>query len=294
MKQYLFIASVLKDTNKVISNTESEWSKVVEGSYIKFPEDNFFYTVAKNEKIFIIKDFEVVDPKRVKIVGEAGISITKGDVLNISYKEYELSMLLGIKNPGVRYKIGDILYCNSGEPALDVVSNTYQKSSFRVSDVGDGGIIKTVSLHSRGKYWAAADGNQSMLGGSGENASFEVMFNECISRKLVQRNVLFVNAWENNTIITLDKALPPIKLGTISAEKWEVTLTAPYVGETRIAKPYEIVGDFTHNYKWPIPAKNSFSTEVILKETLVKIDQKLSELEKRLDELSSRDKTAGP
>ena len=73
-----------------------------------------------------------------------------------------------------------------------------------------------------------------------------------------------------------------IKEGKLSIEKWEMILVSNYQGENKIAQPFQVIRDFTPNYRIPLITKNSFNQELIINHALTILDKKIAELENKL------------
>jgi hypothetical protein len=253
------------------------------GSIIRFAPDSNFYSIIKNDKIFVAREFETLDPRRIRVKGNSGIKINKGDYCKISYKQYELSTLSSIVNGGSGYQLGDIIRVNEGYASHNLESNTYNKTEFEITEISETGEILQVSLKSRGIYNIIPPFNCSFSSKYGSGAIFELSYNLIDEIKVIERQIHLVNSSESETIIIFDYSLPEgIKKGNLSIEKWEATLKETYIEETKVTEPYELFNDFTPYLGLPIPSKNSFSMELVIKEGFFKLDRKIQELETKL------------
>ena len=54
-KNFLYNASILKDSNKLISLSFDNWKNIKIGSYVKIGDDDEFYTVQKPIQFIILK-----------------------------------------------------------------------------------------------------------------------------------------------------------------------------------------------------------------------------------------------
>lgn len=290
MKYLNYTASVIQNTNKIISNTNCDWTKITEGTFIKFSEDNSLYIVQKNEKTFFLRDFKVLDLRRISIDGNTGIKISKGDLLNIIYVEYELSLLMSIKERGKNYKIGELIKCAGGTPSLDVANNTIRPASFLVKEVDSEGGVLSVSLDNRGHYINPPQQKCEMQSAqNGIGAVFELCFSENDSKKVIQRNVQIINPNDSNSILLVDYQLPEgLKNGSLSIEKWEITLSQNYLGHSKTNASYEVFKDLTPNYKMLIPAKGSAAMDEVIKSNLFILDSKIKELEDKIKLLENK------
>lgn len=286
MKNLLYTASINSGANRIVSNTNSDWSKILEGSLIRFKDDPIFYITAKVDKVFLFEKFEVLDLRRIRINSNTGFSIAREDELNLTWDEYELSTVSGITESGKGYKKGDIIYCKDGLATENTSDLTYNRASFRVSDIDNNGSIKQIALENRGRYFIKPPASCPIDGGSGHGAIFDLVFFNTESKGSAAKSVQVINSFEKETIILLDSALPRgLKSGNITLTKWEVILASNYLGETKINCPYELYNDFTPHCKMPIPTKNSLGLDILIKNTQLILDNKIAKIDKEIESL---------
>lgn len=280
------IGSIKQHSNKLISTTYSDWSAVREGSFIKFDDDIHFYTVSHLEKKTYLKDFVVVDSSVIQVNENCGANINPEDSLYISYKEYEISTINKIIGAGTNYKVGDRLNLAGGKASINTRDNTLNTGEITVNKIGNSGEILEVSISNHGKYIDTPPLITSLQGGNGQNATIEFSYRLSDHRTFIERDVESVEFKSAETIIHLVYGLPNgIKEGKLSIEKWEITLTSNYTGITKINHPFQVIRDFTPNYKMPLIAQNVVNQELIYNHTIAILDRKIAELEKRIKEL---------
>lgn len=286
MKHYFYTASVKQGSNKILSNSNSDWSKVTPGSLIKFPEDDVFYTVVKNDKVFITKKFDALDTRRLRIKENCETLINRGDSLTISYSEYELSTILSIAIPGKNYKVDDEISVIGGSPIVDINSNIGYSTKLVVKDVDQRGGITAISLKDRGRYGIRPEMVCKVSGGNGDGAIFNLTFNIIKDLSVLNREVQLINNNNDHSIIIVDYHIPTgVTGGSLTIEKWELTIRDVYISDSKENQPYEVYNHFTPNYHLPIPVKGSLSTETIIKEAFFTLDLKIKELETQILEL---------
>lgn len=286
MKVIGTIGSIKQNSNKLISTTYSDWSAVREGSFIKFEDDVHFYIVSHVEKKTYLKDFIVNDPSVIQVNENCGANINPEDSLYISYKEYEISTVNKIINAGINYKVGDRLNLAGGKASTNIRDNTLNTGIITVNRIGENGEILEISIADHGKYIESPPSITSLQGGGGQNATIEISYRLSDHRTFIERDVESVEFKSAETIIHLVYGLPNgIKEGKLSIEKWEITLTSNYTGITRINQPFQVLRDFTPNYKMPLIAQNAVNQELIYNHTIAILDRKIAELEKRIKEL---------
>jgi hypothetical protein len=287
LKDLLYTASINSGDDRIVSNTNSDWSKILEGSLIRFQDDPLFYNVLRVNKVFIFEKFEVLDLRRIKVNSNTKFSIAKNDELNLTWDEYELSTVAGINQSGKGYKANDIIYCQDGVAAENTSDLSHYRASFRISEVSEDGTIKQISLESRGRYFVKPEKSScQMTGGNGNGAIFDLVFFNTEDRFAETRTVQVINPFEKETIILLDSSLPRgLKCGNITLTKWEVLLSSKYGGETKINSPYELYHDFTPHCKMPMPVRNSIGLDILIKNTQLILDAKIAKLEQDVDSL---------
>lgn len=277
------IASIKKDSNRLISTTFADWSAIREGTFIKFDDDQNFYIASHVEKRTFLKDFIVIEPHIIQINEDCGTNINEDDNLVISFKEYELITVYKIISAGKHYRVGDKLTLNGGAASLNITDNTLHSSAVLVTRVGDQGEILEIQIENRGKYLVPPNSITELKGGFGVGASVEAGYKLTDHRSFIEKDVEKIDFKHSETILRLFYSLPPgIKEGKLSIEKWEIVLTNNYVGATKIKQPFQIIRDFTPNLRIPLLAPNSPNQELIFNNALTILDRKIAELEKKI------------
>jgi hypothetical protein len=286
MKNLHSTISVIKDTNRVVAQSDVDFSVIRPNSYFKVENDTNFYIVAKSNKFFFIEDFKVISRGQIQINKNIGIDLLRGDTLKLSYKEYTGDTLIEIKNGGGNYKVGDELSPGGGSLSVDVVTGFGVPTTFKVEEVNERGTITKVSLKEAGKYIVSPHTICEMNGGNGAGAVFEMIFALLSNRALIERTISTIAFEKGVSNVFFDYNLPAnITEGKLSVEKYELTLTSPYLGDTKISSSYSVARDFTANLKLPFLVKNSFSTDTIINQAFNILDNKITELEARIKKL---------
>ena len=278
-----FTVSVSKDSNKIISSSEDSFAGIKPGSYIKIGNVDLLYSVLNSRKFSYIKEFELLDSKTIQINCDTKISLQREDVIKIIYDEYKLGTILNIINPGQYYKLDDILTVKNGELSIDISSGIGYPTKLKVEEVGEfGGVMKLIS-DSDGKYIVPPQGKIEVFGDSGENLLLELDYKLIENRNIQERVIKNVEFKDNKTIIILDYSLPiGIKKGTLSTEKWEITLMTEYQGNSSLNVPYKVFNDFSPNYSFPLTVKNNPDMHTIFNKAILDIDKKIKELEDKI------------
>lgn len=288
MKPLGFTISVLKDTNRVVASSEVDLTKVKAGSYFRIGGEPIFYTIARADKFFYIKDFTVIDPHTVKISSEVGINLLPGDNLKITFKEHEMAVFIDIKNGGERYKVDDVITVVGGTPSVNRENGLIETTSFVVLEVDEKGAIRNLGPRTKGVYIEPPFSIVEVTGGNGVGAVIELGY-AVIEQRATVENVVNKVPDVNQGLVILDFPLPTnLKSGKISVEKWQLTLTSPYLGESKINATYDISTNFTPSLRLPLMVKNSFQKEILYNEAMNILEQKIIALEARIKELESR------
>lgn len=287
MKKFGYTASILKDTNHVISTSQSDWSTVKENDYFRIGEDVKFYNIDRSDKIFYIKDFKTTNERTIITEDEVSINLSKNDLLTITYKEYKLLTVLEIKNIGRAYKIGDILTINGGILSRKIEDDSTQSTKIKIKKVNEEGGIVDIAIEQFGLYTQPPPKLASTRDGCGADAIFELEYIVSDNRKLIERQILSINRFIVPNLISLNFPLPEgINEGKISVIKWEIFLKDNYKNEeNQLEKFYDIASNFTSNIKLPLLMLNSMQTELIFNNAMEKIDLELAELKKEIKQL---------
>lgn len=281
-----FSISVTKNSNRIVASSEVDWSSLREGSFIKIVGDKVFYTIGKIEKIYLIKDFTVTGPSSFDINSSVGNNLSAGDNLTLSYKEYEVDTVWSILNGGSGYKLGETLYIKGGKPALDSVTGINKDATFKVKNVSAIGEIIEISPLSKGEYVEAPDKHAEIIGDIGTGAKFEIEYKLIDHRKTIDRVIDHIEIKTDSAHVYLNYSLPRgVTQGKLSIEKWEAYLNSNYLGDSKVGANFEIIKDFSPKYNLPLIAENSFSHELVHNHAIVMLENKISELEEKLNTL---------
>ena len=87
MKENNTKVSLFTNSNRVISDTFTNWESVREGSLVRFGGAKVFYTVNSVKKLFYIKPFKREEDYSISIV-DGSKTLLIEDQINISFKEY--------------------------------------------------------------------------------------------------------------------------------------------------------------------------------------------------------------
>lgn len=286
MKDFGFTASCLKNTNRVVSSTESNWGPVRKGSFIVLGEDQEFYSVGDVKEIRIIKDFATTNPQTLSISGNNCPVFLKNDTIEVSFKEYEVDDILGIFSAGEGYAQGDILTLSGGVPYFDVGNNVTEPATFSVVLVDERGSITKIDYLNRGSYLEAPHQTSALKGGTGKNAGLNLTYKVSDRRRAIDRTVEEVTYHPEQTLIRLNYPLDKdIKRGKINLSKWEILLAANYVGESKLDCTYKVLRDFTPHLGIPLISRNSPSFDQLYNKGAQILDGKIKSIEERLAKL---------
>lgn len=285
-KLVITMISILKDTNRVVASSDIDLGNVRPGSLFRVIGDSVFYTVAKTNRFFLIKDFEFISSRRIKVTGDVNISLSVGDTLSISYKEWELYTIMEILNPGKGYKVGDEISASGGDLSVDAYSGTSEACLMTVDGIDDNGGITNIGLHRVGRYVSAPNKKNNIIGGSGDGAVFDLDFRLLEDRKIVERTIVGLDTQAILSDIFLDYPIPNgIKDGKVSVKKWEILLSSNYVEDSKVNVNYDISNDFTPVFNLPLLVPGSFSMELIYNQTIRALESEILKNRTEIEQL---------
>jgi hypothetical protein len=279
-----FTISVQENTNKIISSSEEKFAGIRPGSLIKIDNDNILYTILNQESYFYIKPFTLSGPKTLIIDDDIGINLQIGDSIQISFKEYELILINDIINEGQAYEKDTTLNICGGELIMDISNGVSDPSLLKIVEIDEDGKIKKVGIKNKGRYLDPPSNPVKTSCDNGLNAEFNLKYNECDNRTILERNIININYQSNKSFITLDYSLPlNLKQGKLSCQKSFLIIDRNYLDKTKRNVPYNIYKDFTPNISIPTMSNNTLSFSTIFNKSAHIIDSKFKELEDRIN-----------
>lgn len=286
MKDFGYTASCLKNTNRVISSTETNWAAVRNGSFLLFNSDSEFYSVGSSKEIKIIKDFSTLSPQVLSISGYCCPLFLNNDNVEVSFKEFEVDDILGIFSSGIGYTQGDILTLNGGTPYFDISSNATEPATFKVILVDERGSITHIEAENRGCYIEPPHQTSTLKGGTGKNAGLNLSYKVSDTRRIIDRVIEEVTYHPEQTLLKLNYPLDStIKKGKIVLNKWELLLTSNYIGENKLNSSYKILRDYTPHLGLPLISQNSPSFEKLYNKSSQILDLRIKNIEDKLSKL---------
>lgn len=286
-------ASVLKDTNRIVCESEFDPLCLRPGARIKFDADSEVYNVARCESFFYITPFEVENSEFLWVKADSSIDLVEGDNIEISYKEYEVESDFKVLNSGRGYSVNDILTIKDGTPCVDLQSQISQYSELKVLAVDESGGVTSIELLSGGKYTKVPDGQVSFgyrpPGGKGSDLEFILTYKLINNRSIIDREIHEIRKEGERYKLLLNNPLPHyIVEGKLSVRKSQIFLSSPYGSESKINSTYSLMTNFTENYRLLFLAENSLSTASIYNEMIIFLDKKLKATEERLSKLENK------
>lgn len=283
MKYLTLYGSIEKNTNKIISPADADWSGMREGTLLRFVKDKKFFTVKKTEEIMPVLEF-IVESQHSILVKDTGITLGDKDYITLSFKEYQFDKLVGITNAGSGYKVNDKLTVEGGVISYDVVTNSNQRTVFLVTEVTTAGNITSVSVENKGKYFESPERITPVSGGNGIGAVFNINYNLAPQRLMMEREIERMEKISESNKIIFNSPIPPnVTEGKLSVNKWLVHLDEIYLGETNVNQNFEIVRDYTPNYNFPLILVGNPNPEIIFNQAIKLMDFKLKELESKIE-----------
>ncbi len=282
MKSFGPSCSIKYGTNKLVSSTQCHWGKVANGSHFKFNKDQSYTEILSAKEIFYIKDFETKNNNVLYIKENLFPMITANDMIEVTYKEYELSEIDIIVSAGRGYGIGDIVYFQGGELSRDLHTGI----SIKVTNVNDNGGILEIEILEKGKYLVPPESLcETSTNGFGERAQFSFRSQELGQRGWIDRAIVDIKYNNSQTLLTLAQAIPDgIKNGKLNVKKWEIILKDLYYSRSSdvIAEPYEIINDIIPYTNIPKLSFGHGSPHTVINQGFSKVSQHLLDHNTRL------------
>ena len=284
-KNYGYTASILENTNKVVASSKAEWDSVQKGNLISIGEDEDFLKIASKEKFFFIKDALVNTRDELLIEENTNIRLTVDDDITITHKEYELSTFK-IKSAGNGYEVGDILKAEGGTCKYNSSDEIDIPTEFKVEKVNNKGGVTSLSIFNKGVYTSSPSKTSNLLNGIGAGAQVTLEYSLLEERTIEDRSITHIYFEGDTTKIKLNHPLPPrVKEVKVSVNKHMLLLDVNYPHESKFNVPYQIIKDFSGHLNIPFMYKDSRIKYQVYNEAIYKLDQKIKQLEKRIDEL---------
>ena len=286
--------SVKEGENEVVCQSRFHApSHVRNGSYIRFYGDGAMYQIGKVEPFFCILNFRKELSSRVFIEDENAITIVAGDMMEISYKEYELSNSVKIMDGGIGYSVGDILEVDEGVPMEDQISQDKSYAKIQVMGVDEDGAITSVAVADHGKYFESPPEQVSLgwmaKGCSGKEAELALFYKTIDHRSAIKREVASLEIVKGGYMVVFTNSLPKeVYKGKLSCKKYKLILSSNYVSLTKWSEEYQLIVDFTPNYGLPLMLDNSLSIPLVYNKCMTIMDNKIRNLEKEIEELKSK------
>jgi len=286
-KNYGHTVSVLQNSNSVTASSKADLASLKEDSYIVIGSDQEFYRIAEKQKFLYVKDVQSQGTENIVINENIGTSLSVNDEIKFTYKEYKVKEV-SILDGGSGYKEGDQIKPSTGVCKYNSLDEIDIPALFVVKSVSASGSINSVEIHTEGTYSLAPDEEDDASSGSGSGAKLSIVCSLLDNRSVEERTISDIVLNENETVIRLNHALPPRVIeGTLSVEKWNLILNRNYVGDSKFNVAYEVLKDFTPHYKLPILRGDLSSNYLLYNESLSILDNKIKELEDKIDSLGS-------
>jgi len=269
-------------------------SYIRDGSYIRFYGDGEMYQIGKIEPFFCIFDFKKVISDRVFVNDKDAMGIVVGDMVEISYKEYELSASIKIMDGGKGYSIGDTFEVDEGIPVEGVMNERKEYAIIKVKGIDKDGSITKISVDDHGKYLESPPEQVSLgwlpKGGTGEGAELSLIYKTIEHRSALKREVSSLEIAKNGGYrLVFTQELPNnIDKGKLSCKKYKLLLSSNYVSLTKWSATFQLIVDFTPNCGVPLMLDNSLSIPLIYNKGMLLLDKKIKDLEKEIEDLKKK------
>lgn len=282
-----FPAGIEKGTNRFVSSSKSSWRHINTSNFFRIKNDHNFYEIVKVSEFCYNQEFETVDLNTIRIRSDVGANLLLGDELKLMYSIFSFVTVFSISNPGVGYRVNDLIKLNIKNEIYDTYSGEEEYTSLKVTEVDERGQIIKFSIAKKGSYYNSPPEDCDVVGGHGEKARFKCFFKETISSQILDREIVYIDR-NIPTVIQLNCEIPPgITKGNLSVDKWELFITANHEKSIYDVQ-YEVIKDFTPYYRMPLLLPNSFSREMIYNRSISIMDSEMRKLENRISELEKR------
>lgn len=274
-----YSVSIKKNTNKIISSSEDKFSGISNGTLIRIDNDPYLYTVQSKGSYIYIKNFNVHDSQTLIIDDNTDINLQNGDLLKITFKEYEAKFLIDILKAGSSYVLGDKARIVGGSPLINISDGSIDQTILEVSETSEIGGVKSLNIVNNGKYTSIPANPIETISNRGNGLQVELKYIENPNRSFIERTISQLYFSDGKTFITLDYSLPPnINNGKLSVDKNYLLLTSEYLGETKRNSEYSIFRDFTPNLRMPLLLRNSQSFDIVLNKALMILDKEIQDI----------------
>lgn len=213
-----FTVSIEKGSNKVISSSEDKFYGISEGNLIKIGDHNELYSITGKDNDFIIKEFNVLNPKTLIVNGAVSNKLQIGDTLKITYKEYELSSIVDIISDGNNYKIGEDLSIEGGVLSVDITNGNSFPAKLTVTESNINLGIVSLSIKDKGRYISPPPEEAVLVSSlAGNSAKIACKFEVKENRSVIERTIInIVASNDGNTYLTINYSIPT------SVKKWKI------------------------------------------------------------------------
>jgi|TARA_Y100000310_G_C20537182_1_gene741417 translation initiation factor IF-1 len=285
--------SIEKGSNQIVCESNFQPHSITVGSDIKFNGDPESYQISKIDDLYFVVDFEMIKPDGLIIKESESKNIVLGDMVDISFKEYQINRNIEIIFPGKGYEVGDKFSIDEGTAQKDSTTEESFFAELEVSSVNGQGGVKELKINKNGNYTKVPEGELLLAwipkGGSGEDLEINIYFSPDSKRSVFRKEVISLSGLDAGTFyLELDSPIPEeIKIGKISSKKKVITISIPYLSETKHSQIFGIVQDFTGNCRLPLMLENSLNAAFIFNKAMKLADQEITLLKDRISKLES-------
>lgn len=288
-KSYGTVASIANGTNRIVSSTSCHWLKIEPGALFKFDKDESFSEVANVNNYKYVKNFIVKNRNTIIVESNVFPDLFTGDTIEITYKEYSLDNIKLITSPGHNYKIGEIVYLDGGI----LVPDNHSVASIKVTGLNDSGGITEYDIISPGRYLKSPEESECNTSSSeeGHGAKLAIEFKELEKRGWTDRTISSIKYLPNQSIISLTNLLPEgVKIGKLSAEKWEITTINDYYfrGKDVCAESYDLSTHMLPNYGLHKLVRGESDPTIVINRNFIKLSEQIKRLEEEISKLKNK------
>jgi len=281
-KKFGHTASAVKGSNKITACSKVDLSFVENGSFIMLNGDEVFYKVATKNKFIYEQEAEVSD-ESLTIASNAGTMLNIDDDISLAYKDYEVSEVQ-VENGGKGYQEGDVINPQGGACKYNSIDEIDIPAQLEVEEVDSDGAILSLKIVNSGIYSVPPEDDCNAMSGAGSGASLKVATRLLNTSSIETRSISSIELSDDKTVIGLNHPLSPrMQSVSLKVEKWQLTISTEYTGESKFNVGYDIIKDFTPNYNLPLIKSDITASHMVYNEAMAIIDQRIKDIENKLN-----------
>tara|TARA_R100000008_G_scaffold75564_1_gene54883 strand:- start:12 stop:884 length:873 start_codon:yes stop_codon:yes gene_type:complete len=288
MKAEVFEGAILKGSNDLYIVSENLEITAPHNSFLKIGSSDILFKVEGSKKTTIKRHFELKDKETINIKGIYEGKILPGDIIKIYFDEYVTTNVNLLKSAD-GHKEGDVLYCQGGLTSSSSLDLTGKLCQLIVEQVNKEGQISKLRVFNPGLYIKTPETPVIAINEANKPVEVELEFDLSDNASSIERNVSSISSSLSSSEISLSYPLPEgVSEGEVIIEKQIIHLDREYTYESTSNELCSITQDFSPNHKLPLMAPNNPSFHAVYNKAIEMLEEKLSEMERKIHELERR------